>query len=83
MLPVSLVIFFRKRTLLSEEKRIFNIQRLIRDETNDRFITGLHSNYLRLALPIKTLHKAAQIFLFHDEINRVVSKLFSTANSLF
>lgn len=61
-----------KGGIKSVRERVLAIERISYDHGGeDRFVSGLHANYL-VSLPIGVLRKASNWFLFYDDIQKII-----------
>ncbi|CAD6197888.1 unnamed protein product [Caenorhabditis auriculariae] len=60
-----------KGRVFSIHDRAVRIERLALDYGDDRFVSGLHANYL-VSLPVAVLRKAAGWFQFYDLLQRII-----------
>lgn len=58
----------------SAAERAHRVQRVALDYGDERFVAGLHANYL-VQMPIGVIRKAATWFQFYDDIHATVDKL--------
>ncbi|CAI4231951.1 unnamed protein product [Auanema sp. JU1783] len=63
-----------KGVLQTIQKRLKTIEKVIATFGDERFVTGLHANFIRLPLPIGILKNAAKEFLLYDRINNTIAQ---------
>uniref|UniRef100_A0A1I7TDB4 AAA domain-containing protein n=1 Tax=Caenorhabditis tropicalis TaxID=1561998 RepID=A0A1I7TDB4_9PELO len=64
-----------KGGIKSVRERVFAIEKISYEHGGeDRFVSGLHANYL-VTLPIGVIRKASYCFLFYDDIQKIIHSL--------
>lgn len=54
-------------------ERLRMVERVAIERGDDRFVSGLHANYLSVNLPVKAMRAGAEAFIYYDRIMLAVS----------
>ncbi|VDO88752.1 unnamed protein product [Heligmosomoides polygyrus] len=66
--------FDKKGVLQPLPERLRMVERVAIERGDDRFVSGLHANYLSVNLPVKAMRAGAEAFIYYDRIMLAVNE---------
>ncbi|KAL6740530.1 hypothetical protein Aduo_013879 [Ancylostoma duodenale] len=66
--------FDKKGVLKALPDRLRLVERVAIERGDERFVSGLHANYLSVNLPMKTIRMGAEAFIYYDRIMLAVNE---------
>ncbi|KAK6039759.1 hypothetical protein COOONC_22737 [Cooperia oncophora] len=66
--------FDKKGVLRSLSERLQLVERVAFERGDDRFVNGLHANYLSVNLPLKAIRSGAEAFVHYDRIMLAINE---------